>query len=598
MSFLIKISKNANGRLLEVGNLESIKNITSSFTILFFNNNPGGKHEVVNTKNSLWYFIGDFIVPSCNINNKNSYLSGFAKDFSFEKLREARGNFYLLCIDKESNSLKVFSSLMSILPIYYYSGKDGFYIASRMDLIVRSSSDIFRISKKYIFEHILWGYGFQDETLYQGIKLLPTNHYLIYNKQDVRIIDHTKISDYFVTNPLSWRNTRDHLSDIFIERASEYLPDDTYYSSLTGGLDGRSLLALGLYNQKNIVTYSYGTINDKDVIIPKYVSSKIGIEYKPFILDDIYAEVKYFKHAQMAGYLTEGNLRFSRATYLYLCEELSPTTSYMVSGNFGSELMRTMRMYGNLLSHHIFDLFEIKSDKDFEISLKDSSRLKYIDKNYFKSEIDEVTHNAIAYRNSLPTNTNLNQRFYIFLFEEVFRKYFGPEIILESNFLYNRTPFLDFKFITELLNTKIAGCNGEYKLSNPLERFKGQVFYPYIIKKTYPKLLQYKLDREYAPKDFFSMYGHLKIVIGYIRRKYFIDQERYKQPIYSELVFTKNLNKILSINFDYPFLNRSAYSSLFREDEWKGDYINFNIHISLLDNLNYILSKNNNVKFE
>ncbi|MGC9375985.1 MAG: hypothetical protein ACP5DQ_13235, partial [Bacteroidales bacterium] len=171
-------------------------------------------------------------------------------------------------------------------------------------------------------------------------------------------------------------------------------------------------------------------------------------------------------------------------------------------------------------------------------------------------------------------------------------------LVLQNHFLINRTPFLDFPFMVELFKTELAGCNAEFKVSDPFDRFKGQALYPYIIKKTFPALLKYKLDKEYTPGDFLTKFGHLKIAFGYFKRKFFIDQDRYKQPSYSELTFSKNMDKISKINTDYPFIHKERIRTLFNNEKWSEDYVNFNIHVSFLDYLDYTLNHFNNVEME
>ena len=80
-----------------------------------------------------------------------------------------------------------------------------------------------------------------------------------------------------------------------------------------------------------------------------------------------------------------------------------------------------------------------------------------------------------------------NQKFYIFVFEEVFRKYFGAEMINQFKYLKNRTPFLDMEFFKAILQTGLAGIHSEFFENNPLKRYKGQVLYAHIIRKAYPQ---------------------------------------------------------------------------------------------------------------
>ncbi len=122
--------------------------------------------------------------------------------------------------------------------------------------------------------------------------------------------------------------------------------------------------------------------------------------------------------------------------------------------------------------------------------------------------------------NKLPSRLTVNQKFYVYIFEEVFRKYFGPEIIVQRTSVNHRAPFLCFSFIERILKTGFAGANSGFNERNPLKRMQGQVLYSSIIKKTNPALLNFRLDRGYKPGDLLSRSGVMKITLEYLKNKY------------------------------------------------------------------------------
>jgi len=552
---------------------------------------------VLKTSQHTWYILGNLIIPEQEKHNNERYLKKILKNFSSDSICELKGIFYLIqynCIEK---TLRVFSSIMNILPVYYYYSEEYLYISSRIDLLISNIPATFKLNKKHLVERVIFGYGFLNSTPWTGINLLPANKYIEVRSSKFDIKQHTDLSSYFVNKPLPWEKSADKLSDLFISRAKDYFPDKTCYLSLTGGLDSRSLLAIGLFLGKDIKVFSYGSLTDKDIIIPKKISEKIGIEYKPFIIDETFASDLFLKNAIQSEKITEGNMRFSRVHYNAVFSELSNEIQYAISGNFGSELFRTMRMHGNQISQTIFEIFSDIPDSALRQRIKNSERLKYLDKNSLKTEIDELAGECILYRNSLSKVLTPNQRFYSYLFEEVFRKYFGPEIILQQNFLNNRTPFLDFVFIRELLKTELAGSNGDFKTSNPFSRYKGQILYPKIIRKTYPRLLKFELDRGYSPNDFFSLIGKINIITGYIRRK-IANENKSRQPDYSKLCFSKNISNLSKIPTLGQFLNEKEYNSVFLKNIWEADYINLSVYLSFFSYINNTLNTYDNAVVE
>ena len=554
------------------------------------------RSKILRLEGRVFCIVGDFIIPEANRHDEEAFLQRFLSGFTTERLRETKGNFYLIIIDEQEQSLKVMSSMMSILPVYYASLKDTLILSSRADAIVQSNRDGFSVSRKYILEHLIFGYGFLNDTLFNEIKLLPANSAIELDNGKWRVSQHTLVKDLFDNTPKPWKDSVEEITDLFIERIADYFPEKKYYSSLTGGLDGRTVLAAGLARGKEITAYSYGAESDKDIYIPRDICRAINLPYRAFILDKDYAKQYFLDDARAANRITEGNLRFSRATYLLLAREISRESEFMLSGNFGSELFRTPRKPGNMIAQVVFAMYGTDSDSELADIFRNLPVLRYLEQELFKNELEELITECLEYRNSVLKTHSKIQGFYIYLFEEVFRKYFGPELILENQYITNRTPFLDFKFMERALRSELAGCNSEYVTENPFNRYKGQVVYPYIIKKTYPELLKYKLDREYSPADFLTAVGKLKIAYGFVLRKLFIDRGRYRQPGYNRLAMSTTIGILDPEEYDFGLINLKNFAPLFHNDGWSDDYISFNIMLSLFDYMKTISIENPNVR--
>ena len=68
-----------------------------------------------------------------------------------------------------------------------------------------------------------------------------------------------------------------------------------------------------------------------------------------------------------------------------------------------------------------------------------------------------------------------NQQFYVIVYEEIFRKYFGSEMVNQFRYIKNRTPFLDIDFLRSIFKTKLAGIHSDLFERNPMKRYKGTV---------------------------------------------------------------------------------------------------------------------------
>jgi hypothetical protein len=359
--------------------------------------------------------------------------------------------------------------------------------------------------------------------------------------------------------PTPWRKATNTISDLFIESCEKYFPEEKYASALTGGFDGRTLAACGLYKKRRFMTYSFGSKESVDVKIAESLSTKTGIEFIKINLDGNYLN----NHSLNAGIDfingSSGTASFARAHYLYATKILSEKTNYLVTGNFGSEVFRAAHNSGVTVSQNLHGLFNSKNYDSAINLLETSPEWDWINKQEFKHEWESLkeelkTLSCFDYKYKEMTK---NQQFYIVVFEEVFRKYFGAEMVNQYKCFSNRTPFLDIDFLKGILGTGLAGVQSDFFTNNPLKRFKGQILYAHIINKTWPDFGSEMTDKGYKPGDLINLFGKLRIAGSFLSK-------RIKRKIKSE---------------GDPFAVDAAFSV--NKDTWKKIEINptlFNVN--------------------
>jgi hypothetical protein len=123
--------------------------------------------------------------------------------------------------------------------------------------------------------------------------------------------------------------------------------------------------------------------------------------------------------------------------------------------------------------------------------------------------------------------------------------------------LSNRSPFLDFDFVSELLKTRLAGINSRYMENNPLLRFKGQILYAKILEKLNSPLHHNPLDKGYKPSDFFSTYGKINIARYYIANRV-RGKKRKNFASYNKMCFNQNRNYFKALKINDELIKRNA----------------------------------------
>ena len=506
------------------------------------------------------FILGDMIIPvnyRHSEQSKKSFYREFFQHFTADKLRGMKGFFYIIQVDSHNGIIKIYSSLFNIFPVYYFTAANQYYVSSGIEPIRQYCPFPFAINKKFLLEKLLFNYAFLNDTIIKDIRLLAANCYLELGSK-LEIKKHTTISDYFVSSPIPWKKSIEEISDLYLEMIPTYFPDKFFYMTLTGGFDGRTNVAAALKYCKNFSTFSYGSTDSPDITIPRMISGKIGFRYEPFLLDDQYNRDEFLPNAVHLVEQTDANAGISRAHYLYIARQLGHNI-HILTGNFGSELMRSMRILGVMVSPLLFNIFSDfygTDQKQLEQSITNNTNLRFLELENFKNELNELSADILQYRENFQPHFSLNQNFYVYMFEEIFRKYFGPEIIIQAGCkLYNRSPYLDFNFIQALLKTELAGANSHFWENNPLVRFRGQVLYAHIIQKASPTLVEIPTDRLYKPADFFSIKGKLNIATSFFFRKYLKTRPMHS-PYYNRNCYQTHMDYFKSL----PIKNTGLFS--------------------------------------
>ena len=495
-----------------------------------------------------------------------------------EILNKIYGHYYYLMV--KEHTCYIGNSIFSVLPVYYTNSKKV--------LISNSSYEINRvienneISKRFILENILFNYPLFNHSCYSDISLLPANSYIKIKDGEFSINKHTHIEDYFVESPRNWKKSVDYISDLFIDTSQKYFPVEQASYALTGGFDGRTLVSCSLSYGNKFDTFCFGSKDSDDIIIGKYIADRLGINFKIFDLNDKYVELDSKINGLEFIRNASGATTFARAHYLYAAKELASEYRYIVTGNFGNEILQTSSVFGVITPPNIYNLFASNSFDEAIEKIKNSQEYAWLNKSRFSQEWESLLADlrilpSFDKKYSILTKT---QKYYLTRYEETLRKYFGAEMVNHLNYICNRTPFLDFYFLKELLKTELAAANGEFFMRNPIKRYKGQVIYGHIIRKTTPMLGKLKSSWGYSPDDLVSTIGKLKIFYGYFKRRGFIkgiinSPQRYERkrnqkskiidPFGVNNSFLNNMKYFRSLDIDRELFNYDMITNSFDE---------------------------------
>ncbi len=431
---------------------------------------------------------------------------------------DIRGHFYWFLI--HSNGLRCGTSFGAVFPAYYCLqgnsisvSSSSFFLAEQLDSPVRN--------RRNLLERLLFNYPFFNSTWWKGIQLLDTHRYLDLTAGAATVAGDFELQSIFGQPEMGDRDSLHHLAEVFQEEASLFFPEEPFAISMTGGFDGRTLVAAARKAGKDFFTYSFGRQGNSDVTFPMKQTRKLGLTYFPIFLDEHYVENESLKSARSFMALTGFNGNYGRPHYEYAARMLSEKTRYLLTGNFGSELFRALHLPGVMMSKCLIEIFAA-SDASWKDFLKKTTATW--DEVFFKNELDALIADLEIYLQRMQ-GWEANHRFYHFVFSEISRKYFGPELVMQSHYLRNRTPFLNLRFFRELNRTDWSGVHSRLFEKNKGKRMKGQMFYASFLRKTNRELYHMPTNKGYTPADVLEPW-HLPLLLGKVGyRKFFKSEE-------------------------------------------------------------------------
>jgi hypothetical protein len=413
----------------------------------------------------------------------------------YDVIHNLKGNFYAFYF--QDSKLEISSSAFGLLPIYYLN--DFSLFSSDVELIRNNSNRTFTENKRWIVNQLLFNYQFGDDTIFEEVSLFPAMSFLKLDGDGSKFIRYYSVKDEFLEKPIPWKKALSNLSTKFIETTKTYIPDEGSLISFTGGFDGRTLVSIASHFKKDFTTVSYGKLQNDDVYLPKSHSNILNVPYKLVDLNYDYSNNHYYDSAKSYLKKSSGQNGFLYAHTDYFSKRLKENNRYMITGIAGSELFRAFHSTGAATSKALVDLFKYDEYNKYKKSILSSQVFDFIDKNIFIDSIIDVIDFTWKYKILLTRTLDKNRALYVFVYEEIFRKFFGPWVKVQMHNIIVRTPYLDFSFFKDIIKTELSGAYSEFLTDNPLKRFKGQLLYCEVIRLTNKKLFWLITGKGYPP---------------------------------------------------------------------------------------------------
>jgi asparagine synthetase B (glutamine-hydrolysing) len=459
----------------------------------------------MNFNESIIVVIGDLI--------NADYLKD-KTNLNHDIIKQLKGNFIL--IHEHQEKLTIYQSLFAFIPIYYNKEKTIFSnFVKEINALEHFKNEL---NKRFVLESVLFNYPIFNQTFYCNIFRVPSFHYFECAQNGVNFIESEKIENWFTNNRL---HSAEELADTFTEQCPKYFSQNSNAITFTGGFDGRSIVSVALKQHIKFKAYSCGRVENSDVSFPLEQSKILNVDFEAIdLMSDPY-KADYLHAAREMTVFNSGFNGFLYPHFLYLAKIAKERgNDVLITGYCGSELFRALHIEGALTTKHLVDIFIATSDqqrKNIEQMLAHSP-FATID---FSKEVDDLIKEIDDFKQFCSDKQfSKNEALYYYVFVEMFRKIFGSLLHAQFQYIKVRTPFLDYSFVSKLFQSEYLGAYNEFFIHNPIKRKKGQMVYPYIIKKNNTQLYGLPTNKGYSPKDLLSMSGNMKLAVNSFVKKF------------------------------------------------------------------------------
>jgi len=300
-----------------------------------------------------------------------SYLIHLYEERGTHFLKDLNGWFAGVVVDQKKGCCSVFNDRYGMRRLFVYEGERGFYFASQAKALLAVLPETRDFDPVGLAEFLTCGCTLGMQSLYKGIKILPSASLWTIVKGSVE-----KRSFYFSRS--DWESQERLNESHFVQNVVENFPSvvRNYAKgqmpvgiSLTGGFDSRILMACLEMAPGEFPCYSFGSMyrDTFDVSVAKQVADKCGQSHTVFVLgqDFLHGFTKYMEEAVSRS---DGYIGLSGAAELYVNSLARNIAPVRLTGNYGSELFRGVRAFKSLIPKTGF------VTPDFMIYLKDAQR--------------------------------------------------------------------------------------------------------------------------------------------------------------------------------------------------------------------------------
>lgn len=448
-----------------------------------------------------------------------SQLLSELRDRPLETLRRIKGSFTFVLVDEREGTCELFNSRGGVSPFYYALDGDRFLFSTSLAALAHGLDAAPRVDPTALAELVVFNYPLARRTFYEGVSLLGPGEEVSVGPAGLAVRRWWDARTLFAQDVMDREDALESGAGLFhriVNDAAE--GPERLRVSFTSGFDSRAILAVLDRPRSELAAYAFGTPGSLNVLVPAGICQRLGIDFDAMYLEGDYESV-FAENAFKAIRLSDGLSTVERANYPYAFERLAAVSPVVLTGLFGSELLRTFQNVGHIVSAGFVTLNRAPDPVAAAVEMtRAAAAVSYFDGAALRRAAETVAGDVAELWRSFD-GLSPEQRFYAFLMLEGLRKYFGAEVHMERPWGVNRFPFFDDEFVEFAFRAPFTGVHGRHTRPTVRERFLSQYFYAFVIRRHCPQLLGFTTDHGYPPGDVLSALWPAKVGAKFVARR-------------------------------------------------------------------------------
>lgn len=262
----------------------------------------------------------------------------------FESLN---GLFSGLLIDKRLGRAFLFNDRYGIERLYWHETPAATYFASEAKALLQVLPELRAFDHAGVAQFLSFGCTLDWKTLFRGVQLAPGGTLWSIENGQCRRAQYFTPAQWEAQTPLTEAGFEAKFAELFPRILPRYFESGAPVGiSLTGGLDTRMIMAALPPGTNKPVTYTFAADEGEtlDASIARRIAGQCGLPHELLRLGpDFFA--RFGDYADRTVFNTDGCFGALGAHEIYLHEQARQRSAVRLTGNYGSEVLRSMSTF-------------------------------------------------------------------------------------------------------------------------------------------------------------------------------------------------------------------------------------------------------------